>query len=432
MNTHLTSLPIREQVRLVTSGDVTARELALDTRELIDSSEHDLRAWVSLVDPKDLNVRNSAPAPLQGLSIGVKDLIDVRGLPTLCGSTITHSAPAPDDAACVQLFRSLGAVVQGKTVTTEFGYFSPGPTTNPYDAAHTPGGSSSGSAAAVGAGSIALALGTQTAGSLTRPASYCGAAGMVLAHGSMNLTGITGLSHSLDSLGLLTRTLEDMSYVYRAMEPMAPAPALPSEAYFWWGSDLHPLDKTMIETLSYVKSFTDSRGLRSRDLNRDDHVRTLAEDHVTVMSYEAAQSRGSLLELPKGSISAPLTDILRHGQAVSRRSYDAALTRSERTKTQIAELLNSSGIIVGPAAPGAAPSGLNATGSPILSRPWQLLGLPVVVVPGANDTLGMPLGIQLIGLSGCESTLLAFGQELETFLRNQLPQPLTSPRSNHA
>lgn len=432
VNTHLTSLPIREQVRLVTSGEVTARKLALDTRELIDSSEDNLHAWVNLVDQQDLDAVNSAPAPLQGLSIGVKDIIDVRGLPTLCGSTITHSAPAPDDAACVQLFRSLGAVVQGKTVTTEFGYFSPGPTTNPHDATHTPGGSSSGSAAAVGSGSIALALGTQTAGSLTRPASYCGAAGMVLAHGSMNLTGVKGLSHSLDSLGLLTRTLEDMAYVYRTMKPMAPVPALPSEAYFWLGSDLHPLDKTMIETLSDVKSFTDSRGLRSRDLDRDDHVRTLAEDHVTVMSYEAAHSRGSLLELPEGSISAPLTDLLRQGHAVTRRSYDAALTRSERTKTQITEFLNSSGIIVGPAAPGAAPSGLNATGSPVLSRPWQLLGLPVVVVPGANDSLGMPLGIQLIGLPGCESTLLAFGQELETFLRNHSPQTSSYLGSNHA
>ncbi len=178
-------------------------------------------------------------------------------------------------------------------MTTEFGYFRPGPTRNPRAFDHTPGGSSSGSAAAVGAGTVPLALGTQTAGSLTRPASYCGAAGMVLAHGSTDTSGIVGLSESLDSLGFLTRTVADLRYVHDAF--VGAQPGRPSgtaaRVFVWGGSHLDDLDPAMIALLGRVPALLHDLGLQAEPLDWDDHVKTLADDHLTVMGYEAARAR---------------------------------------------------------------------------------------------------------------------------------------------
>ena len=207
---HLTR-SIEDQAAAVGNGDVTAEELASAVRQEIEAAETRIAAWVHLstetVDEarerdrdRDRD-RDNGALPLRGVSVGVKDLIDVAGIPTRAGSSTTSADPVLADAPCVARLRELGAVVQGKTVTTDCGYFAPGPTRNPFAVDHTPGGSSSGSAAAVGAGTVPLALGTQTAGSLTRPASFCGAAGMVFAHGTTDLAGVCGLSESLDSLG---------------------------------------------------------------------------------------------------------------------------------------------------------------------------------------------------------------------------------------
>ena len=197
------------------------------TLERIEALEPDVRAWVH-VDP---DAHATASGPLAGIPLGVKDLIDVAGMPTRCGSTLRDSRPVERDADCVALARRLGAVPIGKTVTTEFGYFAPGPTRNPHALDHTPGGSSSGSAAAVAAGMVPLAFGTQTAGSLTRPASFCGVAGLVTTRGRFSTTGITGLSPSLDSLGLLARTVDDLHYAWAAMDSeTVPAELVPSRA----------------------------------------------------------------------------------------------------------------------------------------------------------------------------------------------------------
>ncbi|MBD0860705.1 amidase [Gordonia sp. zg691] len=421
--------PVSDQARAVHERAVSAETLATQVRAEIARTEPDLRAWVDLSDGLlgDARREDSTPGrrPLQGISLGVKDLIDVRGLPTRAGSTVTPTAPAPVDAACVRRFRELGALIQGKTVTTEFGYFSPGPTRNPHALDHTPGGSSSGSAAAVGAGVIPVALGTQTAGSLSRPASYCGAAGMVLAHGSTSLAGVTGLSESLDSLGLLTRSIADLHYVYNAFTGRAPLTAGRAPvgtALMWGGSDLHPINPAMAELLRLLPGLLARIGIATRDLEWDDHAHTLADDHVTVMSYEAAHTLDELVELHGGALSPQLRALVSDGRAVAPESHRAALIRRDRSRDLLAETLGEHRIIVGPAAPGPAPHGLGATGSPVLSRPWQLLGCPVVVVPGARSGEGLPLGIALIGLPGHEANLFAVASALEAELQ-ALPAP---------
>lgn len=414
--------PISEQVTAVGDGATTSAAQGLGVRDEITRREPELLAWVCLTDEPHLDAGDGGGGPLDGVSVGVKDLIDVAGLPTRAGSAVTPEQAATADAPCVARFRELGAVIQGKTVTTEFGYFAPGPTRNPHNLEHTPGGSSSGSAAAVGAGTIPIALGTQTAGSLARPASYCGAAGVVLAHGTTDLAGVTGLSESLDSLGLLARTVADLHYVFSAFTTGAapaevPAAPLIRQALIWHGSGLHAIDPSMHSLLKALPDLLETLSVSAEPLEWDDHIQTLADDHITVMAYEAARTLNVVYDGHSERLSEPLRRLVEDGRVVSADDHAGALIRRDRSRELLAGILAEDTVVVGPAAPGAAPKGLSATGSPVLSRPWQLLGAPVVVVPGARDGGGLPLGVQLIGKPGREEALFDLGTRLEPLLR---------------
>ncbi|WP_231702890.1 amidase [Tsukamurella asaccharolytica] len=417
------SRSVRAQVNAVRSRIVSAQDSAGAVRTLIEDREVELRAWVGFspaieTDAREVDRRISDAGdslPLAGLSVGVKDLIDVAGMPTRAGSDITSDEPAALDAPCVDRLRTLGAVIQGKTVTTEFGYFRPGATRNPHAVDHTPGGSSSGSAAAVGSGTLPFALGTQTAGSLTRPASFCGAAAMVLAHGSTDTSGITGLSPSLDSLGLLTRTITDLQYVYEAFtgKPLAVPAVAGVEVRLWSGSSLDTLSAHMRHLLDTLPVVLGEVGVTTTALQRDDHIRTLTDDQVAVMAYEASRTRAAEARDHADRLSTSLLELLRTGAGVSTDSYRAALVRRDRSRTMVADSLGDHAVIVGPAALGPAPKGLGATGSPVLSRAWQLLGCPVITVPGARTDDGMPLGLQVIGVGGGEGAIFAVARALE-------------------
>ncbi len=390
---------------------VALSDHALEDADVVDRRAAELRCGSSVAEPRML--------PLRGLAVGVKDIIDVAGLPTRCGSESTTSpAPAATSAACVRRLEELGAVVLGKTVTTEYGYFAPGPTDNPAAPGHTPGGSSSGSAAAVAAGMVPLALGTQTAGSLTRPASFCGVTGMVLAHGSTDMSGITGLSDEFDSLGLLTRTVRDMAVVFEAFTGTRvgnlrqPADDATVPVLVWRPQVPDPLGPAMAQAVDLAAAALGEAGTPVRRLEWDDHVRTLLGDHPVIMAYEAARERSSLLEHP-GDISVPLRDLLETGVATTDEDYHDARVRRDVSKTDLSTLLGEGGVIVGPAALGPAPAGLAATGSPLLSRPWQALGLPVVTVPGIRTADGRPLGLQVVGLPGREADIFAVAARLE-------------------
>ena len=410
---------INEQLGAIQTGIISSAQLAAAVRTEINRYEKNLQAWVQLPELAGIET-HAPPRPLEGISVGVKDIIDVAGLPTRCGSPITPTDPAQQDADCVERLRALGAVIQGKTVTTEFGYFSPGPTRNPWLHKASPGGSSRGSAAAVGANTIQVALGTQTAGSLTRPASYCGAAGMVLAPGSTSLKGVHGLSPTLDSIGFLTRSTTDLDTVYSAFigADVDPEPAQEEiEIHLCDGADILPLAPQLHGLLNELPRLLDILGLSSKPLRWSDHIQTLTDDHRTIMGFEAAQTMADTLAKHKDALSPQLQDLLINGQAIEQRSYQEALTRTRSSKSSLERLLGKNGVIVGPAASGPAPDFTTGTGSPDLSRPWQLLGLPVVVVPGAKTTTGLPLGIQLIGLPGSEKSLLNLGRRLERVLR---------------
>lgn len=409
-------------VRVVVQFEPLAAALARDdppalvlekARGRIGSDAH--RAWVTLASAHSLPAANGRRGPLSGVAVGVKDIIDVAGMPTRCGSEITPREAVPRSAAYVERLISLGAVPVGKTVTTEFAYFRPGPTDNPRAPGHTPGGSSSGSAAAVAAGHVPLALGTQTAGSLTRPAAYCGVAGLTLAHGSADLEGISGLSSSLDTVGLIAPTVADLAHVHRVVHS-GPDGRRATTVHVWTGSDLDHVSPDMAAALRRASGVLDEAGFDVREFTADAEVAALTADHALVMGYEAARERADLYAV-RGRLSGPLRQLLESGRAVEDHEYAAAVTRTERSRVRLRHTFGGGSLVLGPAAPGAAPRGLSATGSPVMSRPWQLLGLAQLCVPGCLDDAGRPLGLQLVGESGAEGTLLTTGRILEMGLR---------------
>ncbi|MFD8819308.1 amidase, partial [Streptomyces sp. NPDC059627] len=349
--------------------------------------------------------------PLHGMPFGVKDIIDVAGLPTECGSVLRRGRIAGSDAWLVDRLRRAGAVPLGKTVTTEFAYFQPGPTRNPRNPAHTPGGSSSGSAAAVAAGVVPLALGSQTAGSLTRPASFCGVAGYVAPVGAWSTRGFTGLSPSLDAPGLLTTGVTELATVIRAVDGTEAEVLDAVRLVQWSGTELAELDPAMLDAVRRT-----GRDLHAEAVELPVNTAELAAAHAVVMAYEAARTLAAEARHPE-SLSGHLNELLDRGRRTSDAEYGAALATARTARATVLALLADVDAILGPAAPGPAPHGLAATGNPVLSRPWQLLGLPVVTVPGHRDPQGLPLGLQLVGHPDRVGRLLGAARAVEAAVR---------------
>ncbi|MER7013184.1 amidase [Saccharopolyspora sp. NPDC000359] len=390
----------------------TAAEAHHRSRARIAETERELEAWVELdpcADP-------TGSGPLAGAPLAVKDIIDVAGLPTRCGSQLRADAPPADaDAVIVAAWRRAGAIPVGKTVTTEFAYFSPGPTRNPAALDHTPGGSSSGSAAAVAAGHVPLALGSQTAGSVTRPAAFCGVASLVLTPGRFPVDGVTGLSPTLDSHGFFTAGVADLALAWSALTG-EPDPALaadrPPRLLLWTPPNL---ELPMRDALTSAKEKLRTAGATIDPFPDDQLIAQVTAAHPVIMAYEAARERAAeLAHAPR--LSEQLATLLRTGANTLRQDYEAARTFASTAADRLAEVFTDYDAVLGPAALGPAPTGRQATGDPVLSRPWQAMSLPAVAVPGLRTTTGLPLGLQLIGPHNRESALLTTATWTETTL----------------
>ncbi|WP_327299137.1 MULTISPECIES: amidase [unclassified Streptomyces] len=406
---------LRALVKDLATG-ATTPQAALDrARARIAATEPDVAAWVVRSPAPD---RASSAGVLGGVPLGVKDIIDVAGLPTRCGSALRADAPpARADAPIVSAWRRAGAVVIGKTVTTEFAFFAPGPTHNPAASAHTPGGSSSGSAAAVAAGQVPLAIGSQTAGSVTRPAAYCGVASLVMTHGRFSVDGVVGLSPSLDSHGVYAASAADLAVAWMALDGGGPValPRRPPRVLLWSAEPIGVVQDGMRHALETLRERLTDGGAVVDDFPEERLVAEVTAAHPVVMAYEAARERAE--ELPAADrLSEPLADLLRTGARTPDAEYHDARKTVESARIRIAELLTSYDAIVGPAAPGAAPEGLSATGNPVLSRAWQAWGLPAVAVPGLRDADGLPLGIQAVGRAHHEGSLLTHATWIESRL----------------
>lgn len=388
------------------SGRTTPADARDRVLERIAETESSLHAWVST---KFAPLPQTISGALSGVPLGVKDIIDLAGHPTRCGSVLRESAaPVLADASIVRAWRGAGAVPMGKTVTTEFAFFSPGPTRNPAAPGHTPGGSSSGSAVAVAAGQLPIALGSQTAGSVTRPASFCGIAALVMSHGRFPADGVVGLAESLDSHGVFAAGVNDLAVAWTALTREKVEAAPPKRILLWDVEDSFPglASDDMLAAVDEAVFVIRKEGIPVETFTGTGLTIELTEAHQKIMAYEAARERSAEL-LEEGYLSDPLRRLLHTGSAVREEEYTAARAIVSRGKSKLQSLTREFDFILGPAALGSAPLGLEATGDPILSRAWQAMGLPVVTIPALQDAMGRPLGLQAIGASRAEAELLA-------------------------
>jgi Asp-tRNA(Asn)/Glu-tRNA(Gln) amidotransferase A subunit family amidase len=355
--------------------------------------------------------------PLRGLPVGVKDIFDTAELPTEYGSPIYAGHRPTTDAATVSLLRRAGGLILGKTVTTELGLMNPGKTRNPRNPDHTPGGSSSGSAAAVAAGMVPIALGSQTGGSTIRPAAYCGIAGYKPSYSLVPTVGMKAVSWHLDTVGLFAANVADVAFVAAAItgrdlrvdcvSPATPHLALVRTHLWSEASD------AMMLALERAAHAAEAQGasIVERDLPAifEDAFRS----HNVIQAYEAYRVLAFEYDHCREQLSPLLRGMLENATAITSQAYDAALSTAERARNALSDFLTDTDAILTPSASGAAPMSLRSTGSSTFNRLWTLMGTPCVSVPGLEDDTGLPLGVQIVGRFGRDHETLQAASFLE-------------------
>jgi Asp-tRNA(Asn)/Glu-tRNA(Gln) amidotransferase A subunit family amidase len=373
----------------------------------IRARDGDVRAWVQ-VDPQPA----TGDGVFDGVPFGAKDIIETKGLRTELGSPLYAGRISTEDAVIVRELRRRGARLVGKTATAAFAWKTPAATRNPRNLAHTPGGSSSGSAAAVAAGMVPLALGTQTLGSVLRPASYCGVVGFKPTFGLLSLDGVLPCARSLDTLGFFTANVADMRAVWSGLgHGTAEATTVSCVR-----CDPNPLvEPAMAAAFERAVDAIRARGMAVRRVDLAPMLADLVAAARMVMAYEAASVHAERFE-QHGDQLADLADLVREGRRLTTDDYDVARRVISRGRIRLDELYRDSPIVLVPAATGPAPLGLGSTGDPAMNAPWTALGVPAISIPmPAGDAL--PLGLQLTAARGQDAALLAAAARIEQLLR---------------
>ncbi len=405
-----------EIARGVADGAFTAEAVVEACLARIEARETEVRAWAFL-DPDlaraQARERDAAdrPGPLQGVPIGVKDIIATTDMPTGMGSPIYRGHRPPADAACVALVRAAGAIILGKTVTAEFAGQTPGPTANPLDPTRTPGGSSSGSGAAVADAMAAAALGTQTGGSVVRPAAYCGVVGFKPSFGVFNLGGVKPAAESLDTLGLHTRSLDDAKLLTDVLlgRPAAPIAARATPPAFGlcrtheWA---HALPET-VEAVEDAAARLAAAGARVREVDLPDGFSRLGEARDVHNAYERARSMADEWFRHRDRISDRLLATLQEGWEMPYARYAEAARFLHECRNRFRDLPDGLDALLSPATDGEAPVGLDSTGSHRFQSIWTMLHLPAICLPTHRGPAGLPVAIQLIGAWRADDELLA-------------------------
>jgi len=387
-----------------------------------------IHAWVQ-VQPD----ASPGDGPLGGIPFGVKDIIETRGLATEYGSPIYRGRIGVVDAAIVRELRQRGGVMVGKTQTTAFAYRTPAPTRNPHNLEHTPGGSSSGSAAAVAAGMVPLALGTQTQGSVLRPASFCGIAGFKPTYGLIPMEGVLPFAKSLDTLGFFTATAVDMlalwhAFAYdpnvegatsvRRVPPTFDGPRSADPPTFPLGvpDPMPQVEPSMTTAFQDAVARLRTAGMSIRLITLGEMLTKLNDASRLIMAYEAARFHEQRYN-EHGSRLADLADLIREGLKIETRDYEAAGRFVGECRDRITEVYGTTPVILVPSATGPAPFSLASTGDPRMNAPWTALGTPAISIPmGASN--GLPLGLQLTAERGGDARLRRTAVQVEAALRS--------------
>jgi Asp-tRNA(Asn)/Glu-tRNA(Gln) amidotransferase A subunit family amidase len=416
-------LSATEAARLIREGVISSEQLVAACLARIGEVDGEIEAWAFL-DPEyalqqaraadEERLSGRSIGPLHGVPVGVKDIFDTADMPTECGSVLYSGRTPASDATAVSRLRAAGAVIMGKTVTTEFAYFYPGKTRNPRSPEHTPGGSSSGSAAAVAATMVPLAIGSQTNGSTIRPAAYCGAIGFKPTHGLISRHGALMLSRTLDHVGVFARTVDDVALLSeqfvgydendpdtrsRARVPFvevaaAEPPLAPMFAFIktphWDGVD--------DDTREGFAELIENLGGQVEEVELFPSAIDAWQWHQTIMAAEMAHNLEREWKSGRDRLSQQLRAQLERGLEVRAAEYLRAMSRIQPLHDSFVELFEQRyDAILTPAAPGAAPKGLSSTGDPSFCTLWTLCGMPAITLPLLQSANGMPIGVQLVG-----------------------------------
>ncbi|HZY19604.1 MAG TPA: amidase [Ramlibacter sp.] len=398
-----------------------ARDALVGALDAIAAGDAELKAFVALHGHehagRELERALAHGGALRGLPIGVKDIFDTAALPTSYGSPLYAGHRPRADAAIVQAIRRAGGVVVGKTSTTEFAYLNPTPTRNPRAPGRTPGGSSAGSAAAVAAGLLPLAVGTQTGGSVIRPASYCGVVGFKPTYGALPTPGLKPFSWSLDTVGLFTANVTHMAAYGAAISGQgwhaaAAGARMPVFGIAWtypWEA-LSPSARRVLET---ARRQLQAAGATVRDVDLPAWIDPVFRAHDAVQGWEAARALADEHAFHADQLSPVLRAYLADARQVTDAAYEAGLAQAAMARSQLAQLFEGIDVLLTPAAPDEPPAGFGSTGASSFNRAWTLLHVPCLTVPGATGVNGLPMGVQVIAPIRAEALCLRAGAVLE-------------------
>jgi len=422
-----TRLGALEAAAAIAKGDLTAEALAKAYLRRIADRYDDVGAWEShdpdrVLDEARARDAETPRSPLHGVPFGVKDIIDVAGYPTRMGSKIYADAqPALPDAAAVAMARDAGMVPLGKTVTTEFALRSAGKTRNPHRLSHSPGGSSSGSAAAVADFQAPLAIGTQTGGSVVRPASYCGVVGYKPTFGRISRAGVKSVSESLDTVGVMARSVADAAAFAAILEGAEPPMSLPAltrpRIAFARTPAWDALDASAHKVARQAVDLARAAGASVIEMELPQPFREALAAQETIMAYEAQRALAYELRFRSGDVSRKLKDYIGGGADIARDAYDEARNVQATCRATLWSFFADIGALITPAAPGEAPANPSDTGSAVANQIWTMAGAPVVGVPGLRGPDGLPIGMQVIGPSGRAAGTLAHAAWLQDALK---------------
>jgi Asp-tRNA(Asn)/Glu-tRNA(Gln) amidotransferase A subunit family amidase len=405
--------------RRIEAGALSPNDALRESLAAIAQADSEIGAFVAV----DAGVRSGGAGPLQGIAVAVKDIMDTADLPTEYGSPIYSGWRPKADASIVALLRRAGGSVIGKAATTPFAFLDPAGTRNPHNTAHTPGGSSSGSAAAVAAGMVPLAFGTQTGGSMIRPASYCGVAAIKPSFRILPTVGTKTYSWSLDTPGLFAATIADVAYALAALTGRDEvrvdrrAPEAPKIGLVLQDFAGDPEDASRM-ALEQAVSAASRAGATVIDLSLPDPVSAAFPEHPTIQDFEVRQALAWEYDHHRDALSPLLRDALDAAQGITPAQYDAARRITNRARIALRDVFSDCDVLLTYAAPGAAPKGLSSTGNSRFNRLWTLMGNPCVSVPGRYDEAGLPVGIQVIAAFGADDKALAAAAFLEKAIRD--------------
>ena len=427
----LFELSASQAAAAIGNGEITAEELVLACLERVEAVEESVGAWEYL-DPEhaleqarnaDLQRRGGmSTGALHGVPVGVKDIFDTADMPTQDG-TVLHAGRTPAfDATAVTRLREAGAVIMGKTVTTELAVYGPGKTRNPHNPAHTPGGSSSGSAAAVAAGMVPVAIGTQTNGSVIRPAAYCGVYGYKPSHGLISRYRVLPQSRPLDQVGVFARSVEDAALIAEQMmgyddrdpdmrqrarpnlvSTVAEEPAIAPHFAFVKTPSWSQADADVQGGFAELQAFL---GASVDELDLSDLLGEVIDWHRTIMEADLAKSFQREYARGRDHLSAALCEMIERGQQCRAVDYNHALEQIPKLNEALAEIMLEYDAILTPAVTGQAPVGLESTGSPVFCTPWSFCGMPSISLPLLQGANGLPIGVQLVSSKGDDARLL--------------------------